>query len=180
MHETCHIHSCTVLPSDLDSPVTLGKTWGCIGKVRFFSGKRIIHDIDTYVAVRPIHGSANILYICKPLRSLCVSRVPIWLHNLCNNDLPLYCCSHLQAWAELLQCTSLACVLYKHLACALYNILPVHDTYVYICMVHRQDILACAPYKHLACTMYKSCLCTIHTSIYVWCRGKIYACTSCL
>ena len=32
-------HFPAVLPSDLDSPVTLGKAWGCIGKVRFFTGK---------------------------------------------------------------------------------------------------------------------------------------------
>ena len=178
MHDTCHIHSRTVLPSDLDSPVTLGRAWGCIGKVRFFSGKRIIHDIDTYVAVRPIHGSANILYVCKPLRSVCVSVVPIWLHNLCDNDLALYCCSHLQPWVELLQCTSLACVLYKHLACALYNILPVHYTISCLCSIQTSclcnvQVFSCVLCKHLACTMYKSCLCTIHTTIYLCYTGKI-------
>ena len=42
VHDASSVSCAVVIPDDL-SPVMLGKTWGCIGKIRFFTGTYATH-----------------------------------------------------------------------------------------------------------------------------------------
>lgn len=66
---TLHLSHAAMNKHDLDSPISLGKVWGCIGKIQFFSGAHycLLLVVNPCMYSHPIKYMyiATCMYMCE-------------------------------------------------------------------------------------------------------------------